>query len=109
MLTGESTPILKTHLPKTNTPFCYEEDNKYMLFSGTKIVQKRPENKDKILCLCYGTGFNTLRGNLIRSVLYPKKEEDRFMKDSHKVLKIIGIIFGIGFLAILPKKIKDII
>ena len=109
MLTGESTPILKTHLPKINTPFNYEEDNKYMLFSGTKIVQKRLENKDKILCLCYGTGFNTLRGNLIRSVLYPKKEEDRFMKDSHKVLKIIGIIFGIGFLAILPKKIKDII
>ena len=31
------------------------------------------------------------------------------MKDSHKVLKIIGIIFVIGFLCILPKKIIDII
>ena len=80
-----------------------------MLFAGTKIVQKRPENKEKIICLCYGTGFNTLRGNLIRSVLYPKKSEDKFMKDSHKVLKIIGIIFEIGFLAILPKRILDII
>lgn len=109
MLTGESTPILKVHLPKNNNFFNYEEDNKYMLFGGTKIVQKRPENKDKILCICYGTGFNTVRGNLIRSVLYPKKLEDKFMKDSHKVLKIIGIIFVIGFLCILPKKIIDII
>ena len=109
MLTGESTPILKGHLPSTNNSFDYEKDDKYMLFAGTKIVQKRPENKEKILCLCYGTGFNTLRGNLIRSVLYPKKSEDKFMKDSHKVLKIIGIIFVIGFLAILPKRILDII
>jgi magnesium-transporting ATPase (P-type) len=59
--------------------------------------------------LCYGTGFSTLRGNLIRSVLYPKKSGDKFKKDSYKVLKIIGIIFVIGFLAILPKKIKDVI
>ena len=109
MLTGESTPILKTHLPKNNNSFNYEEDNKYMLFGGTKIVQKRPENKGKLLCLCYSTGFNTLRGNLIRSVLYPKKEDDKFMKDSYKVLKIIGIIFAIGFLCILPKKIIAII
>ena len=109
MLTGESTPILKSHLPKTNVNFNYEENNRYMLFAGTKIVQKRPENKEKILCLCYGTGFNTLRGNLIRSVLYPKKEDDSFLKDSHKVLKIIGIIFVIGFLAILPSKIIAIV
>ena len=109
MLTGESTPILKAHLPKTNNPFNYEEDSKYMLFAGTKIVQKRPENKEKILCICYGTGFNTLRGNLIRSVLYPKKDDDKFMKDSHKVLKIIGIIFVIGFLCILPTKIIAIV
>lgn len=109
MLTGESTPILKAHLPNTNKSFDYDEDNKYMLFGGTKIVQKRPFQKEKIICLCYGTGFNTLRGNLIRSVLYPKKADDKFKKDSYKVLKIIGIIFVIGFLAILPKKIKDVI
>ena len=109
MLTGESTPILKGHLPHTSNSFDYENDDKYMLFAGTKIVQKRPENKEKILCLCYGTGFNTLRGNLIRSVLYPKKSEDKFKKDSQRVLIIIGIIFVIGFLAILPKRIIDIV
>jgi magnesium-transporting ATPase (P-type) len=73
MLTGESTPIIKAHLPLLETRFDYENDSKHMLYSGTKIVQKRPENKKPLLCICYSTGFNTVRGNLIRSVLYPKE------------------------------------
>lgn len=72
----------------------------------SKNILKR---KKKILCLCNGTGFDTLSGNLIRLVFYLKKEDVRFLKDSHKVLKIIGVIFVIGFLDILPSKIFDIV
>ena len=106
MLTGESTPIIKAHLPLLENRFDYENDTKHMLFSGTKIVQKRPENKKPLLCVCYATGFNTVRGNLIRSVLYPKEGDTSFMVDSIKVLKIMGVIFLVGFLALLPYKIK---
>ena len=106
MLTGESTPIIKTHLPLLETRFDYESDAKHMLYSGTKIVQKRPENKKPLLCLCYSTGFNTVRGNLIRSVLYPKKGDTSFMVDSINILKIMIFIFVVGFLALLPYKIK---
>lgn len=109
MLTGESTPIIKAHLPLLETRFNYDSDVKHMLFSGTKIVQKRPENKKPILCLCYSTGFNTVRGNLIRSVLYPKEGDTSFMRDSIKALKLVGIIFLIGFFILLPIKIKDIV
>ena len=105
MLTGESTPIIKAHLPLSEERFNYESDSKHMLFSGTKIVQKRPENKRPILCLCYSTGFNTVRGNLIRSVLYPTIGDTSFMRDSISVLKIVCVIFFVGFLCILPKKI----
>ena len=66
MLTGESTPIIKAHLPLLETRFDYESDSKHMLFAGTRIVQKRPEDKKPLLCICYSTGFNTVRGNLIR-------------------------------------------
>ena len=45
MLTGESTPIIKSHLPNIKQNFDEETDNKYFLFAGTKIVQKRTENK----------------------------------------------------------------
>ena len=109
MLTGESTPIIKAHLPLSEERFNYEADSKHMLFSGTKIVQKRPQDKKPILCVCYSTGFNTVRGNLIRSVLYPKEGDSSFMKDSINVLKIVCLIFILGFLAILPLKIKKII
>ena len=109
MLTGESTPIIKTHILDLNKKFDYKNDYKHILYYGTKIVQKRAENKQPILCLCYSTGFNTVRGNLIRSVIYPKEEDNSFFVDSLKFLKIIGVIFGLGFLAILPIKIKRIV
>jgi cation-transporting ATPase 13A3/4/5 len=108
MLTGESTPIIKAHLPLSEDRFNYEANTKHMLFSGTKIVQKRPENKKPILCLCYATGFNTVRGNLIRSVLYPTEGDTSFMRDSINVLKIVCGIFIVGFFFILPKKIKTL-
>ena len=104
MLTGESTPIIKTCLPPINDVFDSEEDKKYMLFSGTTIVQKRPENKQPIICLCYSTGFNTVRGNLIRSVLYPKKENDNFMNESLRALKMVSFVFMLGFIIICSKK-----
>jgi hypothetical protein len=55
MLTGESTPIIKSHLPNTNLNFDEETDAKYFLFAGTKIVQKRMENKQPVIALCHST------------------------------------------------------
>ena len=109
MLTGESTPIIKTALPNLNKKLEYKSDYKHILYYGTNIVQKRAENKQPIFCLCYSTGFNSVRGNLIRSVIYPKEGDDSFIKDSFKFLKIIGIIFACGFLVVLPIKIKRIV
>ena len=109
MLTGESTPIIKTHIQDTNKKLDYKNDYKHILYYGTNIVQKRAENKQPILCLCYSTGFNTVRGNLIRSVIYPKEGDNSFLVDSFKFLKIIGLIFAFGFLVILPIKIRRIV
>ena len=109
MLTGESTPIIKAHIQDMNKKFDYKTDYKHILYYGTNIVQKRAENKQPILCLCYSTGFNTVRGNLIRSVIYPKEGDNSFLVDSFKFLKIIAIIFALGFLVVLPIKIKRII
>ena len=45
MLTGESTPIIKSQIPKIKVHFNYDEDKKYFLFAGTKIIQKRSRDK----------------------------------------------------------------
>ena len=106
MLTGESTPIIKSHLPNLKNNFDEEADRKYFLFAGTKIIQKRKENKQPVIALCYSTGFNSVKGNLIRSILYPVKGDSRFENESVKFIFFMAILCIVGFFSVLPFKIK---
>jgi P-type E1-E2 ATPase len=38
MLTGESIPVIKTPLPRTKDIYNAEQDQKYTLYSGTKVI-----------------------------------------------------------------------
>ena len=109
MLTGESTPIIKSHLPNIAQNFDEDSDTKYFLFAGTKIVQKRAENKKPNIALVYSTGFNSVKGNLIRSILYPVDVESKFSSESKKFLIIMAVICLVGYLAILPFRIMHLI
>ena len=102
ILTGESTPITKQNILKNKTYFNKTNDNQNILFAGTKIIQKIEKDNKKILVLCYKTGFETEKGNLIRNILFPKKVESKFIKDSYKYIIILSIISIIGFLISLP-------
>ena len=99
MLTGESTPVIKVRMPSTED--IYDTNNpeyeKYILFAGTKIVQKRPMGKTDPMGIVFNTGFNTFKGNLIAGILYPKKDKDNFTRDSVKYLIIMGIMTIVGF------------
>lgn len=106
MLTGESTPIIKSHLPKIKQNFDEETDDKYFLFAGTKIVQKRSENKKPVIALVFSTGFNTVKGNLIRSILYPVETDSKFQTESVKFIYFMAALCVVGFLAVLPVKIS---
>jgi cation-transporting ATPase 13A3/4/5 len=105
MLTGESTPIIKSHLPNIKQNFDEENDTKYFLFAGTKIVQKRPENKKPVIALVYSTGFNSVKGNLIRSILYPVEMDSKFAQESVKFMAFMAILCVVGWLSVLPVKI----
>ena len=108
MLTGESTPIIKSHLPNIIQNFDAEKDSKYFLYSGTKIVQKRSENKKPVIALCYSTGFNTIKGNLIRSILYPGESDQKFENDSYKFIIFMALLCVVAFFSFLPIKIINI-
>ena len=73
MLTGESTPVIKARM--TSTDDIYDtndpEYEKYILFAGTKIVQKRRIGNTEPAGIVFRTGFNTFKGNLIGGILYP--------------------------------------
>ena len=102
MLTGESTPIIKSQIPQLKDHFKYDEDKKYFLFAGTRIIQKRSREKKKLLALVTETGFNTIKGNLIRSILYPKKMDEKFEKDSYKYIAMMSILCLFGFGVSIP-------
>ena len=97
-LTGESASIMKYKLPKNSAIFKYSENQKSFLFCGTKIENCFP---NELKALVIGTGFNTQRGNLIQSVLFPKKSNYNFYKENITYFIFIFIFFIIGLVSVI--------
>ena len=97
-LTGESASIMKYKLPNNSAIFKYSENQKSFLFCGTKIENCFP---NELKALVIGTGFNTQRGNLIQSVLFPKKSNYNFYKENITYFIFIFANFVIGLILII--------
>ena len=99
MLTGESTPVIKVRMPNTNDIYDTKkpESDKYLLFNGTKIIQKRKTGNSNALGIVYSTGFRTFKGNLISAIINPKEDNDDFTRDSVKYIIFMGILCLVGF------------
>ena len=77
---------------------------KHFLFSGTKIVRaRRPQDGQDdeavALALVVRTGFNTTKGALVRSMLFPKPSGFKFYKDAFRYISVMGAVAGLGFIA----------
>ena len=77
---------------------------KHFLFSGTKIIRaRRPQvgqdDEAVALAIVARTGFNTTKGALVRSMLFPKPSGFKFYRDAFKYISVMAGIAGIGFLA----------
>ena len=119
MLTGESSPIFKTSLSNNNSDFNEKNHNKHLLYFGTKIIQKRPPslykainrnlkiNNNNLRAMAISTSFMTLKGNLIRSIVYPKEIEFKFKKDSVRYIYLMATLSIIGFIISLPFLVKS--
>ena len=111
MLTGESVPVSK--VPATNQTLhdldlvatsVAPEVAKHFLFCGTKIIRaRRPQDgldeEAVALAVAVRTGFNTTKGALVRSMLFPKPSGFKFYKDAFRYISVMAAIAGIGFLA----------
>ncbi|KAF9915959.1 hypothetical protein BX616_004966 [Lobosporangium transversale] len=123
MLTGESVPVSKIpiteqalqllDLSMANIP---SDLARYFLFSGTKIVRARPgtvapakvlrpedaehgmSQPARGLAMVVRTGFNTTKGTLIRSMLFPKPNDFQFYRDSFRFIGILACIAVCGFM-----------
>ncbi|KAH9830068.1 putative cation-transporting ATPase [Teratosphaeria destructans] len=111
MLTGESVPVSKTpavdetlEALNLSASTISADVAKHMLFSGTKIVRARRPQDDKTdeaaaLALVVRTGFNTTKGALVRSMLFPKPSGFKFYRDSFRYISVMAMIAGVGFIA----------
>uniref|UniRef100_A0A8C6XQD4 ATPase cation transporting 13A2 n=1 Tax=Naja naja TaxID=35670 RepID=A0A8C6XQD4_NAJNA len=100
LLTGESTPVLKTPLPKgpeeANTTYSSEDHKRHTLFCGTQVIQARSCGEADILAVVTRTGFYTAKGDLISSILQPKPVKLRFHNDAWKFVTFLAILAVIG-------------
>ncbi|KAF2862483.1 hypothetical protein K470DRAFT_255774 [Piedraia hortae CBS 480.64] len=111
MLTGESVPVSKTpandeslELLNPSASSMHPEVAKHMLFSGTSLVRARRPEEDKsdegaAVALVVRTGFNTTKGALVRSMLFPKPSGFKFYRDSFRYIAFMAFIASIGFVA----------
>ncbi|EGD74948.1 hypothetical protein PTSG_07173 [Salpingoeca rosetta] len=98
MLTGESVPVTKTCLPTDAVEVEHEyaptTHRAHTLFRGTFVMQRRTP---VVRAIVVRTGFNTSKGQLVRSILYPKGTRFRFYEDGLKFLMVLGVLALAGF------------
>jgi len=118
MLTGESVPVSKT--PATTESLrsldlsastVSSEVAKHFLFCGTKIIRaRRPqegqEDEAVALAMVVRTGFNTTKGSLVRSMLFPKPSGFKFYRDSFRYISVMACVALLGFTASLINFIR---
>ncbi len=100
MLTGESIPVLKTALPYINDVYNPDDDKKYTIYAGTEVIQSRPAGGAKVCAMVVRTGFATIKGSLVRYILYPKPSKFSFYSDSYKY---IGVMFCMSFVGMVAQ------
>lgn len=118
MLTGESVPVSKT--PATDETLqkldlsastAVPEVAKHFLFCGTKIIRARrpqedPDQEAVALAMVVRTGFNTTKGALVRSMLFPKPSGFKFYRDSFRYISVMACVALVGFAASLVNFIR---
>uniref|UniRef100_A0A5S6QUH3 Cation-transporting ATPase n=1 Tax=Trichuris muris TaxID=70415 RepID=A0A5S6QUH3_TRIMR len=100
-LTGESMPVTKTPLPHTSayaSQMVYEEQYhaKHTLYCGTEVLQTRYYPTQLVKAVVTRTGFNTQKGSLVRSIMYPKPVDFAFTKDLFRFLCVLALMASVG-------------
>ncbi|XP_078510339.1 putative cation-transporting ATPase 13A5 [Lissotriton helveticus] len=100
---GESVPVTKTPLPNTNTPFprklySNEDYKKNILFCGTELIQTRSTDVEPAKAVVLQTGFNTAKGDIVRSILYAKPVDAKLHRDALRFIMCLLFVAAIRFI-----------
>lgn len=98
MLTGECVPVTKTPPSVSGDQFEWSKHKRSILYAGTRILQTRYYGNEKVLAKVVRTGFETSKGELVKSILFPQPIGFRFYEDSIKFVMALFCIAGFGMI-----------
>uniref|UniRef100_A0A0A9WMI9 Cation-transporting ATPase n=3 Tax=Lygus hesperus TaxID=30085 RepID=A0A0A9WMI9_LYGHE len=99
VLTGESTPVTKVPallVEEDYDPISVHAKN--TLYGGTQIIQTRYYNHDRVTAVVVRTGSMTAKGQLVRSILYPKACGFDFYREAIILVVALFCVAAIGVL-----------
>ncbi|XP_058794306.1 polyamine-transporting ATPase 13A3 isoform X2 [Phymastichus coffea] len=109
MLTGESVPVTKTPPATGDATYDSKEHARHTLFCGTKVLQTRYYGTEKVLAVVVRTGFNTSKGGLVRSIMYPPPVDFKFEQDSYKFVELLACIASVGVIyTVITKALRGV-
>eukprot|EP00026_Physarum_polycephalum_P000896 Phypoly_transcript_00897.p1 GENE.Phypoly_transcript_00897~~Phypoly_transcript_00897.p1 ORF type:complete len:1207 (+),score=214.54 Phypoly_transcript_00897:143-3763(+) len=102
MLTGESVPVIKSPLVEYTHDMVHGDglsrvDARHTLFGGTKVVELRVAQDQQALGCVMSTGYQTSKGFLVLSILFPRPTNFKFMSESLKFMVALFAIALCGF------------
>ncbi|KAM6223933.1 putative cation-transporting ATPase 13A5 [Rhynchocyon petersi] len=102
MLTGESIPVTKTPLPHSENTMPWkshslEDYRRHVLFCGTEVIQVKPSGQGPVKAVVLQTGYNTAKGDLVRSILYPRPLNFKLYSDAFKFIVFLAFLGVLGF------------
>lgn len=111
MLTGESVPVTKTSVPSAGEDsterFSLVQHKRHTLFCGTQVIQTRFYTGETVKAVVIRTGFSTEKGQLVRSILYPKPTDFKLYRDAYLFLLCLVAVAAIGFVYTLVLSIMN--
>lgn len=116
IITGETHPVCKSALLRTNNIFNSQTCQNSILYSGTKIIQSymnhnlnKDNNSPKALVI--GTSFMTKKGRNLRSILYKDNNinKNKFNEDKNKYIIALFIYSFFGSLFVFRYSTTEII
>ena len=90
ILTGESVLVYKAS-PKPSTQHFSEAHHEHMVFMGTKCVASGGPS-GRAVGLVLHTGFNTMRGSLIRALVFTDTGEFKYERDAGYFVSFLVVI-----------------
>uniref|UniRef100_A0A8C5Q6H3 Cation-transporting ATPase n=1 Tax=Leptobrachium leishanense TaxID=445787 RepID=A0A8C5Q6H3_9ANUR len=120
MLTGESIPVTKSPLDNILNSIPWkihsgEDFKRHVLFCGTEVIKTSSFGSAPVIAVVKQTGFNTAKGDLVRSIMYPKPMNFKLYQDATRFLMclvgvaMIGFIYSVVLFSVKGASARDVI